>query len=135
MCNNLGCQAFTETLCTIVGLQKQGQCLDNNGACDRPFLGLSANSMIFNTRPVSFYTCQTYAPWTMPYTLDGVEGTSTVFRVEAVDGCCGTFRVLAPNPDTSDPTIPYVATDSFFTLNLSCIGAMRCLDDTYIACI
>lgn len=136
MCNNLGCQAFTDTLSTIVKLQKQGQCFDdNNTSCDRPFLGISSNTQILNTRPISFYTCQNFTPWTMPYTLNGVEGSSSVFRVEAIDGCCCTCRVLALNPDTTQVNSPYVATDSHFTLNLKCIGAMRCLDDTFIDCI
>ena len=67
----------------------------------------------------------------MPYTLNGVDGTSSVFRVEAAEDCCCTCRVLAPG----DTEGTYQATDSFFTINLNCVGAIRCLDDTYIACI
>jgi len=136
MCNNEGCRAFTDTLCTIVKLQRQEQCFDNPGTCDRPYLGINNNSNTYNTRPVTFYSCPNYTLWTMPYTLNGTTGTSSVFRVEAVEDCCCTCRVLAPNPDTTEQVqTPYVATDSYFTLNLRCIGAMRCLDDTYIPCI
>ena len=70
----------------------------------------------------------------MPYTLNDNEGTSSVFRVEAVDGCCATCRVLAVNPD-QESSYPYVSTNSFFTINLNCISCLKCLDDTYIACI
>lgn len=57
---------------------------------------------------------------------------SNVFRVEKIDGCCATFRVLAPNPDTADVANPYVATNSFFTMNLNCVCALRCLNDTFV---
>ena len=70
----------------------------------------------------------------MPYTLNDTTGSSTVFRAETLDGCCLTCRVLAPNPDTSSQN-PYVATNNFFTINLNCVGSLRCLEDTYIACI
>ena len=70
----------------------------------------------------------------MPYTLNGTDDTSSVFRVEAQEGCCCTCRVLAPNPDTESPN-PYVATNSFFTVNLDCLGAIKCLDDTFVSCI
>lgn len=136
-CNNNenNCTCFDDILCTIVKLQKQGQCIDSiNNACDKPFLGLNPSSSVFNTRPVTFYTCPNNVLWTMPYTLNGTTGESSVFRCEAVEDCCCTCRVLAPNPDTTSLN-PYVATDSFFTLNLNCVGALKCLDDTFVACI
>ena len=68
----------------------------------------------------------------------GTEGVtcSSVFRIEKIDGCCATFRVLAPNPDTEEATaFPYVATNSFFTMNLNCVCCLRCLQDTAVECI
>lgn len=134
---NNSCSCFTDILCTIIKLQKQGQCLDNTlMSCDRPFLGINSNSSVFNTRPISFFTCPNSTLWTMPYTLNGVDGTSTVFRCEAVEDCCCTCRVLAPNTDpATQDTMPYLATDSHFTINLNCVGALRCLADTFVACI
>lgn len=131
MCGNNNCDCLREILCTIVNLQKKGQCIDNGiASCDRPFLGIN-NSNFFNTRPISLYTCPTNTLWTMPYTLDGVEGTSTVFRVETVEDCCATFRVLAPGEEEGT----FQSTESFFTINLNCVGAIQCLDDIFIACI
>jgi hypothetical protein len=75
----------------------------------------------------------------MPITKDNVtcgdEGVtcSNVFRVEKLDGCCCTFRVLAENPEGSE--YPYAATNSFFTMNLNCCCCLRCLSDTYVECI
>ena len=131
MCNNNNCEDLRDVLCTIVKIQKQGQCLDEGiTSCDRPFLG-GNNNTLYNTRPISFYTCPTNTLWTMPYTLNGTEATSSVFRVEAVEDCCCTCRVLAPGEEEGT----FVSTDSFFTINLNCVGALRCLNDTYIACI
>ena len=129
MCGNNSCESLTETLCMIVKLQKQGECFDSsNTACNKPFLGNNTGSAL-NTRPIRFYTCPNNSLWTMPYTLNGVTGNSSIFRVEAVEDCCCTCRVLAENDTTLE------ATDSFFTINLNCVGALQCLEDTYIACI
>lgn len=130
MCGNENsCNSLTDTLCLIVKLQRQGECIDGGlQSCDRPFLGINSNSVL-NTRPISFYTCPTNTLWSMPYTYEGVESESTVFRVEKVSDCCCTCRVLRPVDDT------YASTDSFFTINLNCVGALRCLNDIYIPCI
>lgn len=132
MCSNdNNCNCLRDTLCVIVNLQKQGQCIDGSiKSCDRPYLGLN-NNTVYNTRPISFYTCPNNTLWSMPYTLNDTENTSTVFRVEAVEDCCCTCMVLAPGEDNNT----YQATNSFFTINLNCVGAIRCLDDTYVACI
>ena len=131
MCSNETCEDLRDVLCTIVKIQKQGQCFDEGiTSCDRPFLGINNNSL-YNTRPITLYTCPTNTLWTMPYTLNGVSGTSTVFRVEAVEDCCCTCRVLAPG----DEECTYTSTNSFFTINLKCVGAIQCLPDTYVECI
>ena len=80
----------------------------------------------------------------MPTTKDTTDCTDTptpancsnVFRIEKIDGCCATFRVLAPNTDpTTQAAIPYVSTNSFFTMNLNCVCSLRCLQDTYVECL
>ena len=127
MCANNDCEDLRKVLCKIVKIQKQGECFDEGiTSCDRPFLGVTPSSL-YNTRPVTFYTCPSNTLWTMPYTLNDTELTSTVFRVEAVEDCCCTCRVLAPGEEGS-----YVSTDSFFTINLNCVGAIQCLADTFV---
>lgn len=119
----------------IVKLQDRSDKFDCLGeGCDRPFLGPTLTTVCYNTRPVTFYRCCDGELWSFPYTLNGTTGTSTAFRCEHVEGCCATCRVLAPNPDTTATDTPFVTTDSFFTINLECVGALRCLPDTYIAC-
>lgn len=133
--NNNEC-CIADILEVINILQCQAEKIDDiPNTCDRPFLGsISSNgSFVFNTRPVTLYNSNNTLI-TMPYTLNGTTGTSSVFRVEKVNGCCVTFRVLAPNPDTGS-TFDYVATDNFFTINGKCVCALSCLPDTFIDCI
>ena len=142
MCNNEESRCIAEILKTINILQNNAECSDAClDTCDRGFLGCSTTSIMCNTRPVMLYTCcGNGTPWSMPTTKDnsvcGEEGVtcSNVFRVEKVDGCCATFRVLAPNDDPTS-IYPYVSTNVFFTMNLGCCCVLRCLNDTYIECI
>ena len=144
MCNNEnGCSCIAEILSVINVLQQNANCCGDTclETCDRGFLGCGTTTLGCNTRPVILYTCSgNGTPWSMPTTRENIDCTETatscsnVFRVEKVDGCCATFRVLAPNPDTTS-TNPYVSTNSFFTMNLSCCCCLRCLPDTYIECI
>jgi len=133
--NNKECNetSICKILNFILELQRQADntSFDDTG-CDRPCLGPNiSNGLVFNTRPITLYSCSTGALWTMPYTLNGTDGESTVFKVQKVDDCCATFEVLAPNPDTTNPLLPYVGTNSFFTIDLNCVLAIRCLNDTY----
>ena len=144
MCNNENenKNCISEILKVILVLQENAcpdSCLDS---CDRPMLGGGANCLICNTRPVMIYTCcGNGTPWSMPTTKDvtascSETGTtcSSVFRVEKIEGNCCTFRVLQDNPDTTSLN-PYVATNSFFTIDCNCVCSIRCLSDTYIDCV
>ena len=139
--NNCESNGVCDILKVILCLQENA-CPDNClQTCDRPILGGGTNCLICNTRPVMIYTCcGNGTPWSMPVSRDlttncsgeAISDTcSTVFRVEKMENCCVTFRVLIPNPDTTS-TLPYVSTNSFFTMNCSCICAIRCLSDTVI---
>lgn len=138
MCNNNNnsnnCSCIAEILTVITVLQQNANCADSClDTCDRGFLGCSTTSLNCNTRPVVLYTCGgNGTPWSMPTTKEDVVcgdvgvTCSNVFRIEKLDGCCATFRVLAPNTDsTTSATIPYVATNSFFTMDLNCVCALR----------
>lgn len=143
MCNNENGDknCISEILKVILVLQENAcpdNCLDS---CDRPMLGGGPNCLICNTRPVMLYTCcGNGTPWSMPTTKDvsaacnDTTTCSSVFRVEKVEGNCCTFRVLTDNPDTTSLN-PYVATNSFFTIDCSCLCVIRCLSDTYIDCV
>ena len=137
MCNNSDdCKCISEILSIINILQQNAECGDSClETCDRGFLGCNANSFVCNTRPVMLYTCcGNGVAWSMPISRSDTETTSNVFRVEKVDGCCCTFRVLATNPDTTS-LYPYVSTDSLFTMDANCLCCIRCLNDTYVECL
>ena len=139
MCDNSSadCKCISEILTIINILQQNAECgEDCLDTCDRGFLGCCATSVSCNTRPVMLYTCGCNSvPLGMPISKDpGETATSNIFRVEKVDGCCATFRVLVLNTDVG-VTYPYEATNSFFTINLNCVCALRCLQDTHVDCI
>ena len=144
MCNNENSSSncIADILNVINILQQNASCGENClDTCDRGFLGCNISTIGCNTRPVMLYTNNNVA-WQMPTTKDVVDCSATgstcssVFRVEKIDGNCCTFRVLADNPDeTEQATIPYVSTNSFFTMNLNCVCCIKCLNDTYIECM
>lgn len=127
MCNEERneCGCIFEILKKILLLQKQD--FDNEvfAGCDKPFLGPVCNTICYNTRPIMLYNCCSGNNWSFPYTVNGVSGESSVFRVEALDDCCCTCRILYYCEDGQ-----LAATDEFFTLDLKCVGAIKCLADT-----
>ncbi len=121
---------ISEILKKIILLQRQDYDLDCFAGCDKPFLGPTPTSICYNTRPIQLYTCCNGTPWTFSYTLsDGTTtGTTDIFRVEALDDCCCTCRLLYTDPTTNQ----LANTGDFVTIDLGCCGAVRCLDDTFI---
>ena len=135
---------ISEILSVIFVLQENACCDSGLDSCDRPMLGGGTNCLVCNTRPVMLYTCSSNGiPWSMPTSKNVTtncsgeeisDTCSTVFRVEKLEGNCCTFRVLAENPDETSLN-PYVATNSFFTMNCDCLCAIRCLNDCYVDCV
>ena len=137
MCNNNNkntCESCIADILKVILLLQQNVCGGDTclQTCDRGFLGQNATSF-FNTRPIVLYTCGSNGtPLAMPISRDpATTETSTIFRIEKLDDCCATFRVLTQNPDTTAVN-PYLATDSFFTIDLKCVCIIRCLNDTYV---
>ena len=120
-------------LLKVIDILQKNSCgeLCSDESCTRPFLGGSPTIICYNTRPVTFYTCNGNI-FTASYQVGGETRTSSVFRVERVDGCCVKCRILETNPDTSDPTRSYLATNQFITINLDCICVISCLADIII---
>jgi len=132
--NNRECNhcdnCIADILKVILILQQSVNQLDSClETCDRGFLGQQCCPTFYNTRPISLYTCGSNGiPLSMPISkLPTETATSSIFRLEKLDECCATFRVLTVNADNS-----YTATNSFFTINLDCLCIIRCLDDTFI---
>lgn len=127
MCNDnkKSCSCLAKLLQQIVILQQ----IDNpNGGCTQPFLG--GNNTNYNTRPLSLYACCSNAIWTLPYNSNGTQGESTFFRVESINENCATFRILIRSGEAEPYT--YTATNNFFTIDLNCVGSIKCHGDTLI---
>ena len=126
MCNeeNNNCSCIHEILKKILLLQKQDFANQSFAGCDKPYLGPICTPICYNTRPIMLFNCCTGSTWSFPYTQDGITNESNIFRVEALDDCCCTCRILAQSDDS------LIATNEFFTLDLNCVGAIKCLADT-----
>ena len=129
-CTENNCSScLFDILKKILILQKQNFDCDNYIGCDKPFLGPAISNVCYNTRPIQLFICCSGTPWTFDYTLaDGTSGTSNVLRVESLDDCCCTCRILAFDSTSSS----YLNTNEFVTIDLKCCGAIRCLSDVYI---
>lgn len=128
MCSDENTNCIGNILGKILLLQKQDTVCDSCVGCNKPFLGPTANFVCYNTRPVSLFNCCNGTIWSFPYTIDGVESSSSVFRIESLDENCATFRILY----LDDATTQYVSTNEFFTISLDCVGAIKCLTDIYV---
>ena len=124
---------LAEILHTILWLQDTKDDFCETTGCDKPFLGPNCNLICFNTRPFNLYNCCNGSLWTFPYTLGATTGTSDVFRITNLDDNCATCRILAPNPDTNNTEETFVATDTFITIDLDCVSAIKCLADTFVS--
>ncbi|MFA5407225.1 MAG: CotY/CotZ family spore coat protein [Bacilli bacterium] len=143
MCNN-DCKCISDILKVINILQKNVVRHDEcDNICDRRTLGRSSCQEC-NTRPVQLITCCKNGndPLVMSTTKGPINGStvfSSVFRVEKVDDCCATCRVLAQEcpreVDGGEHHQKFVATDSFFTIDLKCVCAIKCLEDTFVDCL
>ena len=137
MCNNNEtntCENCIADILKVILLLQQNVCQNDTclQTCDRGYLGQNCTTFC-NTRPIVLYPCSCCnTALEMPISKSPTEATmSNVFRLEKLDNCCATCRVLALNPDTTS-VFPYVSTNSFFTINLNCVSAIRCLDDTFV---
>ncbi|MBQ2408896.1 MAG: hypothetical protein II309_05625 [Bacilli bacterium] len=128
MCNeNKGCtNCIQEILEIILLLQENATCNDITlESCDKGFLGQCSNTLGYNTRPVLLVLCNGNL-LSMPSDRNSTVQDSNVFRIEKLDKNCATFRVLTQT-DTG-----YASTNSFFTITLGCICAIKCLADTFV---
>lgn len=108
----------------IVVLQNNASKIDcDDNSCTRPFLGELPVNVCFNTRPINFYRCDNTLV-SLPYITDTGDEDTTVFRIESVNDNSVKVRLLIANDDGT-----YTNTNTFATINLGCICAIRCLQD------
>ena len=122
-CNNY----IVEVVNKILLLQRQDFDGDLVG-CDRQFLGPSTTAVSYNTRPIQLFNRYTASPWTFSYTTGTTSGTTDIFRIEDIDQCSVTLRLLIYDAEGDT----YTSTNQFVILDLSTVGAIRCFADTFI---
>ncbi len=129
-CDNNNCNSCISNIINkIILLQKQNFGCESYVGCDKPFLGPTISSIVYNTRPIQLYIAGNGEVWTFPYTLsDGTTGTSNILRVESLDECCVTCRILSYD----ETTTTYSNTNQFVTIDLTSCGAIQCLNDVSI---
>lgn len=104
------------------------ECQDNT--CSRPYLGPSNNVLCFNTRPIMLYRCDN-TPITLNYVdQNNTNQTTNVFRVENVSD--DSVTVLLLNEASVGNATTYTSTNTYATINLGCVCAIRCLQDTIV---
>ena len=105
------------------------ECQDNS--CTKPFLGPNNNVLCFNTRPIILYRCDN-SPVSLDYTnTEGQTLSTTVFRVESVTNDSVGVLLLEETTD-EEGNITYENTNTFATINLGCVCAIRCLNDAIV---
>ena len=95
-CENCIADILKVILILQEGATQLDSCLET---CDRGFLGQQCCPANYNTRPIVLYTCGSNStPFSAPISKSPTETTtSSVFRVEKLDDCCATCRVLIVN--------------------------------------
>lgn len=116
------CLANILKVINVLQNNAEDHCCTNN-SCTKPFLGNLPEVVCFNTRLVTFYRCDNSLV-TLPYTLNDTEQTTTIFRIENVSDNAVTVLLVADNGDGT-----YTNTNTFATINLGCICAIRCVGD------
>ncbi len=131
MNNNLD-NCLAKILNVIKVLQNNAEktnCEDTS--CTKPYLGPNANFLCFNTRPIMLYKCDN-SPITLDYTnASGTSETTNVYRVESVTNDSVGVLLLNSTTDANGNTT-YENTNTYATINLDCVCAIRCLNDTIV---
>lgn len=120
--NKEHCLANVLKVINVLQNNASEDCLNDN-SCTRPFLGNIPEVVCFNTRLVTFYRCDNSLV-TLPYTIDDTENTTTIYRVQSVSNNAVTVLLVRDNGDGT-----FTNTNTFATINLGCICAIRCVGD------
>lgn len=99
-----------------------------DSGCTKPFLGNSINCLCYNTRVVQLYRCNGSLIESTFVDEANTSLSSNLYRVMSVNNNCCTLLIL--NYDNENDN--YTSTCQFITINLDCIGAVRCIRDVTI---
>jgi len=134
-CSGSEIRTILERICM---LQKRAVKEEIKETCDLNRLSCHAPSFEINTRPITFYgCCDRELSFPIERENSGCNGTtemSCVFRIEDVKCDVVTCRVLRQvgEGERSCDSVRFLSTNSFFTLRIADISAIRCLNDTFV---
>ena len=111
-------------ICLLQENSVNRHCLEDG--CSKPYLGPDINQICYNTRVVTLYT-KNGTLLSSNYLDNGNILSSSFFRIEKVLDDCVVLRILSNVDDT------YISTNSFITVNLGCICAVKCVVDTVVS--
>jgi len=140
-CTNNNCHGseIRTILERINSLQKKAVKEEVRETCDLNSLRCEEPRFEINTRPITLYGCcdrQLLFPTEREDSgCIGEENLSCVFRVEDVKCDVVTCRVLIPVEEAIEEvcnSVRFLSTNSFFTLKIADISAIRCLSDTFV---
>jgi len=126
------CDEIATLLCNIIRLQREAVREElQEEMCDGKRLGCGSKFKC-NTRPIEVFTDDD-EPWRTPICRNdmdcqtGEDGKTCVFRAEKIEKDAVVLRALVRDGDHK-----FLSTDSFITIRLDKIAAIRCLKDTFV---
>jgi len=93
--------------------------------CAKPYLGLDENSNCYNTRVIQLYK-RNGKRFSTSFTGKNKIQSSNSYRVVSVNDNCCTLLILNYTRNT------YNSTHQYITVDLKCIGAIRCIRDVTV---
>lgn len=91
--------------------------------CTKPYLGPVMNNLCYNTRVLTLYKKNGEIFEASYEDENGNINNSSLFRIQNVSDDCATLLIL--NNENGE----YYSTGQFITIKISCICAIRCLED------
>ncbi len=116
-------------ICLLQSNSTDSRSLDTG--CAKPYLGSNYGSICYNTRVIQLYKCNGSSMETSYALANNTVLSTNFYRVMSVDDDCCTLLLL--NYDSLSDT--YNSTRQYITIDLKCIGAVRCIRDVTVNCI
>lgn len=121
-----------ENLLKLIDLLQRNSTTDNylDEGCAKPYLGPSCTTICYNTRPVRLYSKNNDLITGTYLDSNNQMQTTSIFRIQKVNKGCVTLLLLSANDNGT-----YSSTNTYITVRVCCICAVRCLPDTIVDCV
>ena len=107
----------------------QGNSVNNHvleNRCTKPFLGSNATCICYNTRVINLYNKNGNLFSANYVDSNNVSQSSSLFRVQTVNDDTVNLLILREDNGT------YYSTNTFITVKIGCIYAIKCVIDTTV---